>query len=208
MDDDRQPLAPLTARCWSDYLCPWCYVGQSRSAQMEDLGIGVVHLPYELHPEIPTAGRAIRADGRLAPTFERVAAACAEAELPWRAPTRMPNTRLALEAAEWVRLHHPDAAASLHRALFAAHFADGLEIDDVEVIASLVEAAGAPASHVLDAVRSGAAKPTVDASMASARELGVTSTPTWVLDDGFAIPGALDPATLQRWLTKILARRR
>jgi predicted DsbA family dithiol-disulfide isomerase len=42
--------------------------------------------------------------------------------------------------------------------------------------------------------------------MAEARSAGVTSTPTWVLEDGFAIPGALDRATLARWITKIVAR--
>ena len=24
----------MEATCWSDYLCPWCYVGQDRSAQI------------------------------------------------------------------------------------------------------------------------------------------------------------------------------
>lgn len=196
----------MEATCWSDYLCPWCYVGQDRSAQMEELGLAVVHRPYELHPEIPAAGRTIRADGRLAPTFARIAAECDEIGLPFTPPVRMPNTRRALETAEWVRLHHPDAAGALHAALFDAHFAAGLAIDDPDVLDQLVADAGAPASEVRDALDAGAARPLVDASMAEARSAGVSSTPTWVLEDGFAIPGALDRATLARWITKIVAR--
>jgi len=194
------------ATCWSDYLCPWCYVGQARSALLEDLGVGVVHLPYELHPEIPSEGRRIRADGRLAPTFERVAAECEAAGLPWRAPTRMPNTRRALETAEWVRRHHPDAFASLHAALFDAHFARGTAIDDPDVVDALVSAAGAPSTEVRAAVDQGDAAAGVQASMHEAREAGVTSTPTWVLDGGLVIPGAFDATTLERWVRKISSR--
>ncbi len=192
--------------CWSDYLCPWCYVGQARSAQMEELGLTVVHRPFELHPEIPPAGRPVRPDGRLAPTFARVEAECEAAGLPWRAPTRMPNTRRALEAAEWVRVHHAEAAAALHAALFHAHFAAGRALDDPAVIDELVAESGAPVDAVRAAVTDGQASQLVDASMHEARAAGVSSTPTWVLHDGFTIPGALDAATVHRWVSKVVAR--
>ncbi len=196
----------MEATCWSDYLCPWCYVGQDRSSQIASLGVAVVHRPYELHPEIPASGAPIRPDGRMAPTFARIAAECAEVGLPFRAPQRMPNTRRALETAEWVRIHHPGSADALHAALFAAHFATGLAIDDPDVIDQLVAEAGAPAADVRAAADGGRATPLLEASMAEARSAGVSSTPTWVLNDGFVIPGALDRATLDRWITKIVAK--
>lgn len=196
----------MEATCWSDYLCPWCYVGQDRSAQMAALGLTVVHRPYELHPEIPTAGAVVRTDGRLGTTFARIAAECDAIGLPFQAPVRTPNTRRALETAEWVRVHHPEAATGLHAGLFHAHFAAGLAIDDPEVVDELVRDAGAPSAEVREAVDAGVAAPLVDASMDEARAAGVSSTPTWVLDDGFVIPGALDRATLDRWITKIVAR--
>ena len=196
----------MEATCWSDYLCPWCYVGQDRSEQIASFGVSVVHRPYELHPEISAAGAAIRSDGRMAPTFARIAAECAEIGLPFRAPERMPNTRRALETAEWVRIHHPASAPGLHAGLFHAHFAAGLAIDDPDVIDQLVDDSGAPAAEVRAAVDGGAGVPLVDASMGEARAEGVSSTPTWVLDDGFVIPGALDRATLDRWITKIVAK--
>ena len=42
---------------WSDYLCPWCYLGRDRTALMVDLGVEVTPLAYELHPEIPPEQR-------------------------------------------------------------------------------------------------------------------------------------------------------
>jgi predicted DsbA family dithiol-disulfide isomerase len=195
----------MEATCWSDYLCPWCYVGQDRSARMEALGLRVTYRPYELHPEIPAQGRRIRPDGRLAPTFARIAAECEQLAMPFEPPTRMPNTRLALEAAEWVRVHHAEAFDEVHAGLLRAHFAEGLELDDPAVVAAVVQRSGAPADEVLAAHGDGRAAALVDASMAEARGLGVSSTPTWVLADGFVVPGALDHATLERWITKILA---
>jgi predicted DsbA family dithiol-disulfide isomerase len=196
----------VEATCWSDYLCPWCYVGQARDRLFTELGVTVVHRPYELHPEIPAEGRRVRPDGRLSPTFDRVEEACAEAGLPFRRPERMPNTRVALETAEWVRVHHPHAFAAVHQGLFAAHFATGDPLDDQRVLDAIVAGAGAPADEVRAAVGRGDAAALVDASMAQARDAGVTSTPSWVLGDGFVIPGALDASTIRRWLEKVVAR--
>lgn len=196
----------MEATCWSDYLCPWCYLGQDRSALMASLGLEVVHLPYELHPEIPPDGLRIKPDGRLAATFARVAEGCAEVGLPWRAPERMPNTRRALETAEWVRQRHPASFDALHAGLFAAHFAEGRALDDPKVLDEIVASAGPPVDEVRRAVERGEASPLVEQAMALARERGVTSTPTWVLADGFTVPGALERATLERWVRKLVAK--
>lgn len=197
----------MEALCWSDYLCPWCYVGQARDPIFEAHGITVVHLPFELHPEIPVEGRRVSATGRLAPTFDRVEAACADAGLPFRRPERMPNTRRALATAEWIRSNDPTAFAAVHRSLFAAHFATGDAIDDPDVLDDIVRRAGADPAAVHEALASGTADALVSASMADARQRGVTSTPTWILGD-FAIPGALDAETLERWVTRLAGRGR
>ncbi len=200
-------LPGVEAECWSDYLCPWCYVGQQRDELMASLGVTVTHLPFELHPEIPPEGRPIRADGRLRATFDRIEEACSAVGMTFRRPTRMPNTRRALETAEWVRTHHSEAFRALHRSLFAAQFATGDPLDDPDLLDALVTTAGAPVGPVRDAVDAGRAEALVSASMARAREVGVASTPTWMVGE-LMIPGALDPATMERWVTKVVARHR
>jgi predicted DsbA family dithiol-disulfide isomerase len=35
----------LTAKVWSDYICPWCYLGRDRTALIESLGVVVTVLP-------------------------------------------------------------------------------------------------------------------------------------------------------------------
>jgi predicted DsbA family dithiol-disulfide isomerase len=196
----------VEARCWSDYLCPWCYISGDQSSLISDLGVPVRHLPYELHPEIPAEGRAVRPHGRLAPTYERIEAECERLALPFRRPTRMPNTRRALETAEVVRRHHAASFPALHGALFHAHFAAGWPLDDAEVLDDLVTQAGAPASEVRAAVDQGRGRDWVDRSMAEARDVGVVSTPTWLVGASFLIPGVQDRDTVRRWVTRMIER--
>ena len=193
---------------WTDYLCPWCYVALDRSELLVSLGVAVTELPYELHPEIPAEGRRVRADGRLGPTFDRIEAECDAVGMPFRRPQRMPSTRRALETGEWVRHHQPAAFDALHRSLFAAHFADGLALDDPDVLDDLVARSGGDAAEARAAVEAGAGGPLVDASMAQAREVGVTATPAWWLDDRLLIPGIQPRDTMTRWITKMQSRAR
>lgn len=199
--------AGVLVRCWSDYLCPWCYVGLGRDALFAEAGFEIVHLPYELHPEIGPEGRRVRPDGRLRTTFDRIEAECDRIGMEFRRPTRMPNTRRALLTAEAVRRRHPEAFDETHRGLFRAQFVHGDPLDDPDVLDAIVTAAGAEADSVRDAVDAGEIDPHLEASHAEARAAGVASTPTWLIGE-LAVPGAVDDDTLRRWLDRLAGRSR
>ncbi len=190
---------------WSDYLCPWCYVGRDRTARIERLGVRVTPLPYELHPDIPPEGRRVRPDGRVAQVLDRVERECEAAGLPFRRPTRVCNTRRALETAEVVRTRSASAFAALDDALFRAHFVDNVALDDVDVLDQLVGTTGLDAQEVRAAVDGGEGRPPVDHSMQRAREAGVTATPAWLIDGRLVIPGALPAETVERWVSRMQA---
>jgi predicted DsbA family dithiol-disulfide isomerase len=44
-------VAGLDVVVWSDLCCPWCYLGQDRTAHLRSLGCTVTELPFDLHPE-------------------------------------------------------------------------------------------------------------------------------------------------------------
>lgn len=191
---------------WSDYLCPWCYLGLDREQQLADLGIEVIVRPYELHREIPIGGREIREGGRTAEVFDHVGRECEAVGLPFRRPSRSPNTRDVLAAAEHVRLTQPEVFPAVHRALFAAHFAGGGDVGDPDVVDGIIARCGGDAAPVRAAVESGAAQDALDASMAEAFEHEVTGTPAFLMPSGFVIPGVQDRETMQRIAERLLER--
>ena len=191
---------------WSDYLCPWCYLGLDREAQLQELGVDVVVRPYELHPEIPIEGRAIRDDGRTAAVFDHVGRECESVGLPFRRPARSPNTCAVLAAAEHVRRTQPHAFPALHRALFAAHFVEARDIGDADVVDELIRSCGGDPAPVRTAVDTGVAQEALAASMAEAWDHEVTGTPAFLLPSGFVIPGVQDRETMERIVERMRAQ--
>src|SRR4051794_4134579 len=117
---------------WYDFVCPFCYVGQHRTALLVRHGLRVVELPFQIHPDIPPGG--IAAGPRTGPIYAMLERESKEAGLPPHWPPRLPNTRRALATAEWVRRHQPRAFPQLHQQLFAAHFALGEDLEDPAVL--------------------------------------------------------------------------
>jgi predicted DsbA family dithiol-disulfide isomerase len=196
----------MHALVWTDYLCPWCWLGRDRTRLLESLAITVTALPFELHPELPPEGRDVRPDSRLDQVFDRIGAECAELGIDFVKPTHTPNTRHVLETSEVVRRCWPESFAALDESLFRARWLERGDLGDRDLIARLVAASGAPAHDVADAVADGVGHAWVSESMERARSLGVTATPAWWVDDRLLIPGALNRDTIERWVTKMQDR--
>lgn len=196
----------MLVQLWSDYICPWCYLGRDRTALLRSVDVEVIQLPFELHPELPPGGRAVPTSGRLAAVYGSIRRECAEVGLPFNPPTHVPNSRHALEAAEVVRLGWPDIFTALDDALFHAHFVAGRDIGDPEVVAALVEQAGAPVSEVTASVEAGLGTRAVEASMERAREHGIAATPAWLFGEDFVVPGVQPRELFERVVSRLRAR--
>ena len=162
---------------WYDFLCPFCYVGQQRNTIFEAHGLEVLDLPFEAHPEIPPGGRNV--GERKGPMYERLEEEARAAGLPLVWPTRLPNTRMALAAAEWARRHAPRSFATFEKALFAAHFALGEDLGNRDVIDRHAAETGIDVAAMRAAIDDGSAYVLVDASETLGASLGVQGTPAW-----------------------------
>jgi predicted DsbA family dithiol-disulfide isomerase len=197
----------MHAKVWSDYICPWAYVGRDRTALLRSLGVTVESMPYELHPEIPPEGRTLRPDGRMAAVHQHIARLCEEAGLAFLPPSRVPNSRRALETAEVVRQQRPDLFDTVDAALFDAHFVVGLDIGDPDELDRIVSNAGASAADVRALVDAGAGQNAVTASMAVAHGHGIAATPAWLFGEDFVLPGAQPRELFERIVARLRARR-
>src|SRR5215831_8642213 len=172
-------MGPRTVLHWYDFLCPFCYVGQHRTAILVRHGHRVVELPFQAHPDIPVGG--IPAGPRNGPMYAMLEREAKEAGLPLNWPPRLPNTRRALAAAEWARQHRPHAFCQFHKALFNAHFALSEDLEDPAVIDRHASESGIDLTDMHAVFADEGAEAAVTKAEMIGRRYGVHGTPAWLL---------------------------
>ncbi|MGH9022673.1 MAG: DsbA family oxidoreductase [Acidimicrobiia bacterium] len=183
-------------------------MGLDRSDHLERRhGATVSWRAFELHPEIPAAGvplaPLISPGGRFEEGYRTLEPLLAEANLPFLLPERIPRTRLALSASEWVRQRDPGAFPQFHRSLFLAHWATGGDIADRQFVVDLAGDAGADVASLERALDFGQASLLVDHSTAEAVELGVGGTPAFLFGGRFMLPGAQTREVIDQVVTRL-----
>jgi predicted DsbA family dithiol-disulfide isomerase len=173
------PPGPRTVLHWFDFICPFCYVGQQRNQILSRHGLEIVHLPFQIHPDIPPEG--IEAGPRNGPMYQALEREAARAGLPLNWPPRLPDTRTALSAAEWIRRHRPDASDEFNRALFAARFDLGEDLGDTAVIMRHASEAGIDTEALRTALADGSARTFLAEAESAGARFGVQATPTWLI---------------------------
>jgi predicted DsbA family dithiol-disulfide isomerase len=167
---------------------------RTRNAILIRRGLEVTALPFQAHPDSPAEGLA--AGRRDAPMYAMLEREAAEAGLPLSWPPRIPNSRVALAAAEWARRFQPAAFPQLHRELFAAHFALREDLGDRAVIDRHASDAGIDLATLHAVLADGSAMAAVAEAEMLGRERGVRGTPAW-LSGGRMIVGLRAPAEFE-----------
>jgi predicted DsbA family dithiol-disulfide isomerase len=180
---------------WYDFLCPFCYVGQSRTAILARHGINVMELPFQAHPDIPPGG--VAAGPRVGPMYSSLEREAREAGLRLNWPARLPDTRRALAAAEWVRRYEPGKFAQFQRDLFSAHFVLGEDLGSDAVIYQHATDLRIDIEALRAALADGSAIAAVDESEVLGRRYGVRGTPAWWIA-GQLISGLLPAQDFER----------
>lgn len=186
----------------SDPICPWCYIGKARLdralEQRPDHPFTIEWHPFQLNPDMPREGMDRRAylegkfggkDGAIkayAPVVEHAEAA--GLKIDFEAMKRTPNTLDAHRLIHWAGLEGCQTAVV--SALFRAYFNEGRDIGDAEVLADIADACSMDAAVVLRLLASDADADDIRARDASAREMGVSSVPTFIVNRQHAVPGA------------------
>lgn len=192
---------------WNDYICPWAYAARPQTAWLRsevEAGGGTVTVrSFELHPDIPIEGRDIRPGGRLDQVFDHIASECSKRDLAFNKPARTPNSRFILALAELIADRHPDQFLAFDDAIATAYWVDGLAIDDLDVVGSLLENAGLDRGLLLSPEATAEGEQLLTNARETAMEVGATATPSWQIND-LVVTGLHDDAQFHRWVGRIL----
>ncbi|MEU8152797.1 DsbA family oxidoreductase [Micromonospora sp. NPDC048986] len=191
---------------YADVICPWCYIGKRRLDQAlasYEGAVTVRYRPFQLDPSpVPQPQPLVQA---LAAKFGG----------PERA-RQMVDHVTQVAAADGLRLDYDRAviantfdahrlvawatdqgrAAEMVEALYQAHFNHGVDVGSREALATLAGEIGLDAADARRFLDSDERVADVAAGLAAARDLGITSVPTFVLAGKYAVSGAQEVQTL------------
>ncbi|MDY7088960.1 MAG: DsbA family oxidoreductase [Actinomycetota bacterium] len=202
----------MDIQVWSDVVCPWCYLGRRRLERaITRLGqpVSVTFRAFQLDPSPVPNGVPIKEalaaqlgdQARADQMFAHVTAIAAGEGLTLDFDRAIAaNTFDAHRLLVWSA--GPQQVEMLE-ALQRAHFSLGLDIGSRAVLAEVARSIGLDATAYLT---SGAGAGAVEADLAEARELGITSVPFLMIDGKYAVQGAQAPETLVEAFTEIARR--
>jgi predicted DsbA family dithiol-disulfide isomerase len=200
---------PFRIVAYSDYVCPWCYIGHRRIQQLQrEFEVEVEWRPFELHPETPKTGA--RLEGRLGSAArirayrENILTIAGESSIEMRMPAVVSNSHMALEAAEFARAH--GSFEAMHEALFAAYFERGADIGDADVLCEIAREAGIDDQGLRQALTDETYAKLVDDSTEAAREQEILSTPTFIFPGGFRLIGGQEYAVFASVTRRLMDR--
>ena len=199
----------------SDFICPWCFIGERRLLRaIESLPAGVhvdlSYRPFELNPDMPAEGLA-RREYRTAKfgswarsqAMDAQVAAVGEADgiaFNYDRVARTPNTLVAHRLMWLAAIEGTDQMRFGDR-LFTAFFTEGLNLSDKAVLRRIATEGGLPADRT-DAILDGPeGEQDVRALVASAYSRGIQGVPLFEIGS-MAISGAQPAAALAEALRR------
>lgn len=191
-----------------DYACPFCYVDQFRFDRLarERPDVDFVLCPFELRPDMPDEGypmSELEAGGQSERVEEHLMRVAERDGIPMLIPPFLPKTHKAHVLAEMGRDRGHEAHLRMHRAIFAAYFARGLDIGDEEVLLDIAEEEGYDRDSVISAWQEGTYEERLHEFRHVAMHMGIDATPAALICNELII-GSRPYRVLQESLDRCL----
>ncbi|MBO9129260.1 DsbA family oxidoreductase [Bacillus sp. 165] len=202
---------------WSDFVCPFCYIGKRRLEEVLDTfphkdEVEIVYKSFELDPNASRdtnlsiqeilAHKYRTSVNEAKRMTEGVAQQAAAAGLQFNFDTMIPtNTLDAHRIAKFAETKGKDAKVT--ESLLKAHFTDSKHIGDHETLTELAVEAGLDRQEVQSILQGNDYTEDVRADESKAREIGVQGVPFFVLNNKYAISGAQSKDVFMGALQKV-----
>ena len=192
----------LKMTVFSDYICPFCYIGNARLNQLRDqYDLKVNWCFIEIHPETPREGQPVSALDYTAAQWqsmmENLAGQATTEGLQILPRERIVNSHQALLLSEAARQAGREPFYRLHNALFHAWFTLGTDISQESELRRLAEDAGISVPLVAAAWQDPVHETRLRDNLQLAVKTGIHAVPTFIIGDQI-LGGAVTIEALQQ----------
>ncbi|MFW9772024.1 MAG: DsbA family protein [Promethearchaeota archaeon] len=176
----------LKVIAYSDYICPFCYIGYHRIQQLKkDYNLDVEWKPFEIHPETPKGG-ALTEDlpfpkGYLEMAFTNVKRLADEDGLELKFSEKLPNSRLALYISEFARKE--GRFEEFHKLVLDAYWLEGKDIGDKNLLLDLAKSVGLNKKEIENYLDTDEPFKAVQQSLKEIRKYGINGVPAFIVED-------------------------
>ena len=192
----------LSVTVFSDYICPFCYIGDARLGKLRDgYELDVDWCFFEIHPDNPAEGKPVEELGYPPEQWQRMMANLEQMArddgLALAPRTFTTNSHSALLLAEATRSLAPEAFDGLHKRLFEAYFAERQNIGDRGVLRKIATECAIPGSVVEQAWSELSYEQRLRDQSWRAAQIGVQGVPAFLFGRHM-VSGAVPAETLFR----------
>lgn len=181
-------LPELKITVYSDYICPFCYVGHHRLQRLRDTyDLKINWCFIEIHPETATEGEAIDSLNYPAEQWqqmmENLERVTKEENIPLSKLSFITNSKDALLLSEAAKQCGRDIFYKLHEKLFSTYFVDSKNIADREVLRATAKSCGIDKEIIDSAWRDERYQQRLQQNLNSARQHDIQSVPSFVFGE-------------------------
>jgi len=186
MTAENKPQLLVTA--FSDYICPFCYVGDARLQKLRDSYDLKINWRFvEIHPQTPAEGMPLSKLGyteeRWQMLMDNLKQLVKTDGLPLSDRTFTTRSHSALLLAEAAKSAGAAVFYDLHEKLFQAFFVANLNIGDESLLRKIAAGCGLPESTINEAWTDPKYRQRLEQNLSAARQIGLTGVPTFIINN-------------------------
>ena len=175
---------------FSDYICPFCYIGFYRVEQLkEKFDLDVEWRPFEIHPETPKEGTELNnlpfPKEYLEMMKANVKRLADDVGVTFKLTDKLPNSQMALYISEFAR--KKGKFDEFHKLVFDAYWKDGKDIGDQTMLLSLAELIGFNRKEILEYIDSEEPFKELKKSLKELRNYGINGVPTFIIGNRIVV---------------------
>ena len=175
---------------YSDYICPFCYIGFYRVEQLkENFDLEVEWRPFEIHPETPKEGTELAnlpfPKEYLEMMKANIKKLADEVGATFKLTDKLPNSRMALFFSEFAR--KKGVFDEFHKTVLDAYWKNGQDIGEQTLLLSLAESIGLNRNEILEYIDSEEPINELKNSLKELRNYGINGVPTFIIGESIVV---------------------